>query len=90
MYSTEEIRAFLDGNDIAAAVLAATERIAFDINDDTAWYLRGKAQWRLGNHAAAISDFEHALTLNPAGEARHALEMSRDILDFFNPDLLNP
>lgn len=90
MYSTEEICALLDANDIAAAILAATERISRNINDDAAWYLRGKAQWRLGNHAAAISDYEHAVNINPQSEARHALEISRDILDFFNPDLLNP
>ncbi len=53
-------------------------------------YLRGKAYWRLGMHGKAISDYEHASQLDPSSPATQALEMSRSIMDYFNPDLINP
>ena len=90
MISDDQITVLIDENRLADALLAINERIAFNADDDAAWYLRGKANWKLGNHSIAISDYEHASLLNPDSPARHALEMSRDILDYFNPDLLNP
>ena len=52
--------------------------------------LRGDAHRRLGRIPAAITDYEHALALNPASPAVAALEVCNDILNFYNPDLLNP
>lgn len=51
---------------------------------------RGKVRWRLQNYGAAVSDFERAVALNPESEAVAALELARDIFNFYNPDLLNP
>lgn len=59
-------------------------------NLDELYFYRGKINWRRGLNALAITDFEHALAINPDSKARHALEMARDVTDFFNPDLLNP
>ena len=53
-------------------------------------YLRGKAYWRLGQHGKAISDYEHASQLDPSSPATQALDMARSIMDYYNPDLLNP
>lgn len=59
--------------------------------DKAIWrYLRGKAYWRLGKKGKAISDYEHASQLDPSSPATHALEMARNIMDFFNPDIFNP
>lgn len=52
--------------------------------------IRGKLYWRTQNYRQAICDFERALALNPASEAGPALELARDIFDFYNPSLLNP
>lgn len=54
------------------------------------YYLRGKARWRLDSRGAAISDYEQAASLDPASEAVQALAMTREIMDFFNPDMFNP
>lgn len=53
-------------------------------------FLRGKAYWRLGEKGKAISDYEHASQLDPASPATQALDMARQIMDFFNPDIFNP
>lgn len=58
--------------------------------EEDALVVRGKLHWRLQNYGAAVSDFERALSINPASEAGPALELARDIFDFYNPDLLNP
>lgn len=59
-------------------------------NLDELYFYRGKINWRRGLNTLAITDFEHAVAINPDSKARHALEMARDVTDFFNPDLLNP
>lgn len=54
------------------------------------WYERGRLYWRLGNKANAISDYEEALFLDPESPARHALQLAREVMDFYNTDMLNP
>lgn len=51
---------------------------------------RGKIHWKLGHRAEAMSDYRHAARLDPDGPARLLSEHSSAIMDFFNPDLLNP
>lgn len=51
---------------------------------------KGKLLWRLDRTAEAISTYEHSAALDPEGPAQLLLDHSRAIMDFFNPDLLNP
>lgn len=50
----------------------------------------GKQLWRMGMRGDALSAYERAAVLDPAGPAKLLLEHSNSIMDFFNPDLLNP
>ena len=43
MISDDQITVLIDENRLADALLAINERIAFNADDDAAWYLRGKA-----------------------------------------------
>ncbi len=54
------------------------------------YYLRGNVHRRMGQIPAAITDYEHAVALDPSSPAAAALEMCNDILGFFNPDQFNP
>ena len=59
--------------------------------DDAALLVeRGKLLWRMNRRGEAISDYEKAAAIDPDGPARLLLEHTNDIMDFFNPDLLNP
>lgn len=59
--------------------------------DDASLHIaRGKALWRLGRRGEAISEYSVADRLAPDGDARTLLDHSAAIMDFFNPDLLNP
>ena len=51
---------------------------------------RGRLLWRLNRRGEAISDYEKAAAADPDGPAKLLLEHTNSIMDFFNPDLLNP
>lgn len=51
---------------------------------------RGKIYWKMNRRGEAMSDYQHAARIDPEGPAALLAEHSSDIMDFFNPDLLNP
>ncbi len=59
-------------------------------SDDELWYEAGRLNWRLGHRAQAITAYNQAVELNPASPAAEALSLVSSIMDFYNPDLLNP
>lgn len=58
-------------------------------NDEVLWQT-GQTLWRLGRRGEAMSAYARAVEINPQSPARMALEQSREIMDFFNHDMLNP
>lgn len=53
-------------------------------------YLRGRELWRQGDRGGAITEYNKAVALDPKSPARTALAMANEILDFFDPNQLNP
>lgn len=53
-------------------------------------YIRGRLQWKLGRKADAMSDYSAAVAIDPSSPAASALEMAREIMDFYNHDMYNP
>ncbi len=51
---------------------------------------KGKILWKAGRRGEAISAYEAGSQLDPGGPAELLLSHTREIMDFFNPDLLNP
>lgn len=51
---------------------------------------KGKLLWKLGNKGEAISCYEASAQEDPTGPGALLLEHSNGIMDYFNPDLLNP
>ncbi len=64
--------------------------IAVHADDATALYELGRLYWKKGDKSKAISLYNHSAELDPSGPASIALEQARSIMDFYNPDLLNP
>lgn len=85
-----EIENLIASDRLGEAVTELDRLIAADSSDARLYFLRGKANWRMDRRSAAITDYEHAVALDPDSEAAPALAMARDIMDFFNPDLFNP
>ncbi len=90
MESLPNIQRLIDQNNTEEAIKSLDRHLADHPADDEAYYARGRAYWKMQNYGAAITDYEHALEINPASEAAAALEMARDVLNFYNPDMLNP
>lgn len=84
------IQRLIDENRHEEAFEKLNEFIDRESDNDEAYFMRGKIYWRLQKYPQAVTDFEHAVALNPQSGAVHALELARDVFDFYNPDLLNP
>lgn len=85
-----DIDALIEDGRLPEAERLLTEMVEACPEDADARYRRGRLRWRLGDRAGAISDYEHAAAADPSSPAAAALQMARQIMDFYNPDLLNP
>ena len=56
----------------------------------TLYVERGRELWRIGRRGEAMSDYQRAAALDPEGPGKLLAEHSDRIMEFFNPDLLNP
>ena len=90
MQSKQIIEELISSGNFDRAISALDRNIEKEPENALWWYLRGKAYWRMDRKSDAISDFEEASHLDPQSPAVHALEMTRDVMDFFNHDLMNP
>ncbi len=86
----QKIEELINENRLEEALLLLNNEISRDENSDKLYFTRGKLHWRLGNKSQAITDYEHAVDINPDSTARIALDNARDVIAFFNPDLYNP
>lgn len=85
-----KINELLRQNNIPEALKLADELVKAHPDNDLALYTRGKIYWRSGRQAEAITDYTAASKIDPAGRGAIALEQARQVLDYFNPDLINP
>ena len=90
MISLPNIQQLIDENRFDDALSQINSYLLENMGDDEAYFLRGKLSWRLQKYSAAVTDFETAVSINADSGARHALELARDVFDYYNPDLLNP
>lgn len=74
----------------AEALLLTAEALRHNSDDAHLWFLRGKALWKAGQKGEAITAYERSAALDPTGNAVIALKMASDVMNYFNPDLLNP
>lgn len=89
--TNHEIQQLLDTDRPEDALREAERRLADKPDDGITLFLLGKALWRTGRHAQAQNAFARSAgLLGPESPAARALEYAKDILSFFNPDLLNP
>lgn len=90
MNGLPNIQPLISENRLGEALELLNVYISGHPEDDEAYFERGKINWRLQNYPAAVTDYEKAVSLNPQSGAVFALQLARDVYDFYNPDLLNP
>lgn len=83
------VQALVSAGDISGAIreLSALIEAAPDAG---LYYDRGRLRWKCDDRAGAISDYCAAVELDPASPAAAALDMARQVMDFYHRDLYNP
>lgn len=78
-------------NDLTTSLLILNEIISGE-NIDIQWFiLRARILFKLQKWGEAMNDFASVLEIDPENQdARTGIEMTRNILGYFNPDLFNP
>jgi cytochrome c-type biogenesis protein CcmH/NrfG len=90
MAETQNSNTFNPENNAIEALKQIDKQLEANPADSNLLIEKGKLHWRLGQRGAALSAYEKADKLAPNGPAATLLEHSNAIMDFFNPDLLNP
>ncbi len=78
------------GNGDVDGALDMLDKAVADGESAEAYYLRGRLKWKLGMKTEAMGDYSKAAAIDPSSPAVAALELARDVMDFFNHDLYNP
>ena len=67
------------------------EQIQLNANDVPALQLRGRIYYKMEKWGDAMNDYSTILEIDPENtEAKSGLEMARNILGYFTPDMFNP
>ena len=86
----KKLQNFLDSERYPEAIDMLESHLKENVGDDSAFYALGRLYWKVGERSRALACYRTAVELNPDSPARHALQLTADIFNFFNPDLLNP
>ncbi len=86
-----EAQLLFDQNDLAGSLQVLNQAISGQNADLQLFGLRARIRFKLQDWGGAMNDYTSVLELEPDNqEAKSGLEMSRNILGFFNPDMFNP
>ena len=70
--------------------LALLDGVLNDVADSDLFYRRGRLLWKLGRKTDAMSDYGRAVKIDPQSPAAAALDMAREVMNFYNKDMYNP
>ena len=85
-----DISALIEGKSADQALAIVESLLTTQPENASLLVEKGKLLWRLNRKGEAMSAYEAAALIDPDGPAKLLLEHSNSIMDFFNPDLLNP
>lgn len=85
----EEIKRLISENKPGEAIRLLNEYLKERPGSDEAWFLLGKAHYKLGDVRLALNSYLRAIEINPESPARGAYDMAIKVLDFYNKDMYN-
>ena len=86
-----ETKRLVEQNEPEKALAVLNKLIADDARDSQALLLRGRIYYKMQQWGNAMNDFVSVLELDPENqEAKSGLEMAKNILGYFTPDMFNP
>lgn len=86
-----ELIQLVEQNELTKSLEILNEHIRENSTDVQALQLRGRINYKMQKWGDAMNDFSSVLELdadNP--EAKSGLQMARNILGYFTPDMFNP
>jgi nicotinate-nucleotide adenylyltransferase len=91
MMDINELKQLVEQNQLSGILEILNERIQFNPVDIPALQLRGRIHYKMQKWGDAMNDYSLVLELDPDNpEAKSGLEMARNILGYFTPDMFNP
>ena len=85
----EEIKRLISENKLEEAIRLLDAYLTEQPRSDEAWFLLGKAHYKLGNVRLALNSYLQAIEINPESPAQAAYDMAIKVLDFYNKDMYN-
>jgi len=86
-----ELKQLVEQNELSIALHILNEQIRINFSDVEALLLRGRIHYKMQKWGDAMNDYSSVLELDPdQPEAKSGLEMARNILGYFTPDMFNP
>jgi cytochrome c-type biogenesis protein CcmH/NrfG len=87
----EEIKQMIERNELTQSLEILNRQIHAKPNDAEELLLRARILYRMQKWGDAMNDFGAVLDIDPHNaEAKAGLEMARNILGYFTPDMFNP
>lgn len=87
----EEALAMYQNNQVAQSLELVNQYIQENLSDYQAFLLRGRIHYRMQNWGDAMNDYALVLESDSENqEAKSGMEMVKNILGYFTPDLFNP
>jgi len=86
-----ELKQLVEQNELSKSLEILNEQIRINSSDVETLLLRGRIHYKMQNWGNAMNDYSSVLELDPGHqEAKSGLEMARNILGYFTPDMFNP
>ena len=85
----EEIKRLISENKLEEAIRLLDAYLTEQPRSDDAWFLLGKAHYKLGNVRLALNSYLQAIEINQESPAQAAYDMAIKVLDFYNKDMYN-
>lgn len=86
-----ELKQLVEQNELSKSLEILNEHIQVNSFDVQTLLLRGRVHYKMQKWGDAMNDYSSVLELEPDNpEAKSGLEMARNILGYFTPDMFNP
>lgn len=86
-----DAKQMFEQNEVIEALEMLNQVIIENSSDFQALLLRGRIYYKMQNWGDAMNDFSSVLDIDPENtEAKSGLEMAKNILGYFTPDMFNP
>jgi len=86
-----ELKQLVEQNELSKSLEILNEQIRINSSVVETLLLRGRIHYKMQNWGNSMNDYSSVLELDPDHqEAKSGLEMARNILGYFTPDMFNP